>query len=143
MILFEAVHCQVNASILLSFIFFQSKFSIMFFSLPVWVIKRQNSETFHSKISLFFSSIFSVTKQVKVEQIYIPAESHGDGAGGDFGDARGEDDRGRGIGAGQASSEGEGNGKPVGYADDDVTDDLTCSEVLLFVLVKKPLLLGV
>lgn len=77
------------------------------------------------------------------EDYYIsPAKSHGDSAGGDFGDAGSEDDGGRGIGAGQASGESEGHGEPVRNADDDVTNDLAGSEVLLFVLVEQPLLLG-
>ena len=73
---------------------------------------------------------------------YIPAESHGDGAGSDFGDAGGEDYGGSGIGARQACGEGEGHGEAIRYADDDVADDLAGGEVLLFVMVEECLLLG-
>lgn len=69
----------------------------------------------------------------------LPAETHGDGAGGDFGDAGGEDDGGGGIGAGESSGEGEGDGEAVGDADDDVADDLAGGEVLLGVVVEKTL----
>lgn len=103
-------------------------------------------------LSFVFSYIFSVTKQREekrnnqINKILIrrlsPAKSHGDSAGGDFGDAGSEDDGGRGIGAGQASGKSEGNGESVRYADDDVTNDLAGSEVLLFVLVEQALLLG-
>ena len=71
----------------------------------------------------------------------IPAESHGDGAGSNFGNAGGEDDRGGGTGTWQASSEGEGDSEAVGDADDDVTHNLTGHEMLLLMLMQKQLLL--
>ena len=71
----------------------------------------------------------------------VPAKAHGDGAGGDFGDAGGEDDGGGGIGAGEAGGEGEGDSEAIGDADDDVPDYLAGGEVLLLVLIQKLLLL--
>lgn len=71
----------------------------------------------------------------------VPSKTHGDGAGGDFGYAGGEDDGGGGIGAGEAGGEGEGDGESVGDADDDVTDDIAGGEVLLRVAVQKALFL--
>ena len=67
----------------------------------------------------------------------VPAEAHGDGAGGDFGYASGENYGGGGIGAGEAGGEGEGDGKAVRNADDDVADYFAGGEVLLGVVVEK------
>jgi hypothetical protein len=78
-----------------------------------------------------------------MQSVYsLPSEPHGDGAGGDLGEPRGEHERGGGVGAGQAGGEREGYGEAVGDADDDVTDHLACGEVLLGVLLQEqPLLL--
>lgn len=70
---------------------------------------------------------------------YVPAEPHGDGAGGDFRYASGENDGGGGIGAGEAGGEGEGDGEAVRNADDDVADYFTGGEVFLGVLAEKAL----
>jgi len=67
----------------------------------------------------------------------VPAETHGDGAGGDFGYAGGENNGGGGIGSGESGSEGEGDGKAIGNADDDVADDFAGGEVLLGVVSEK------
>lgn len=77
----------------------------------------------------------------RVYCVKVPSETHGDGAGGDFGYAGGEDDGGGGIGAGETGGEGEGDGESVGDADDDVADDIAGGEVLLRVAVQKALFL--
>lgn len=82
---------------------------------------------------IFFKENESVSK--------IPAETHGDGASDDFGDAGGEDNGGGGIGARETGRESEGNGEAVGDPDDDVTDDLSGGEVLLLVEVEEALFL--
>lgn len=71
----------------------------------------------------------------------VPAEPHGNSAGGDFGYASGENDGGGGIGAGEAGGESEGNGEAVGNADDDIADYFAGGEVLLGVVVEKVLCL--
>lgn len=66
----------------------------------------------------------------------VSAEAHGDGAGGDLGEA-GEDDEVRGAyGSGETGGEGEGDGEAVGEADDGVADDLAGVEVVLVVIVR-------
>jgi hypothetical protein len=67
--------------------------------------------------------------------VSLPSEPHGDGAGGDLGEPRGEHERGGGVGAGQPRGEREGHGEAVGDADDDVPDHLAGGEVLLGVLL--------
>ena len=59
----------------------------------------------------------------------VAAEAHGDGAGGDLGQAGEDDDVGGGDGSGEAGGEGEGDGETVGEADDDVADGLGGLEV--------------
>ena len=59
----------------------------------------------------------------------VAAEAHGDGAGGDLGEAGEDDDVGGGDGSGEAGGEGEGDGEPVGEADDDVADGFGGLEV--------------
>jgi hypothetical protein len=59
----------------------------------------------------------------------VAAEAHGDGAGGDFGEASEDDDVGGGDGSGETGGEGEGDGETVGEADDDVADGLGGLEV--------------
>src|ERR1700733_5634011 len=59
----------------------------------------------------------------------VAAETHGDGAGGDLGQAGEDDDVGGADGSGEAGGEGEGNGEAVGEADDDVADGLGGLEV--------------
>jgi hypothetical protein len=54
----------------------------------------------------------------------IAAETHGDGSGGDLGEAGKDNDARGGDGSGEACGEGEGNGKAVRPADDDVADGL-------------------
>lgn len=71
----------------------------------------------------------------------IPAESHGDAAGSNFGNAGGEDDSGGGAGARQPGGEGEGNGQSVGDSDDNVTHNLTRHEMLLLMLLMQKQLL--
>jgi len=71
----------------------------------------------------------------------LPSEPHGDGAGGDLGEPRGEHERGGGVGAGQPRCEREGHGEAIGDADDDVPDHLAGGEVLLRVLLQEQLLL--
>jgi hypothetical protein len=52
----------------------------------------------------------------------VSAEAHGDGAGGDLGEAGEDDDVGGRGDAGEAGGEGEGDGEAVGEADDDIAD---------------------
>jgi hypothetical protein len=59
----------------------------------------------------------------------VAAEAHGDGAGGDFGEAGEDDDVGGGDGSGETGGEGEGDGEAVGEADDDVAYGLGGLEV--------------
>ena len=73
----------------------------------------------------------------------VPAETHGDGAGGDFSYAGSEDDGGGGIGAGEAGGESEGDSEAVGNADDDVANDFAGGEVVLGVEIEKALFLSV
>ena len=63
----------------------------------------------------------------------IASEAHGDGAGGDLGEAGEDDDVGGGDGSGEAGGEGEGDGETVGEADDDVADGFGGLEVGLLV----------
>ena len=58
----------------------------------------------------------------------IAAEAHGDGAGGDLGEAGYDDDASGGY-SGEAGGEGEGNGEAVRESDDDVADSLAGLEV--------------
>ena len=71
----------------------------------------------------------------------LPSETHGDGAGGDFGDASSEDDGRSCIGARETGGEGKRNGEAIGNADDDVTDDFTGGEMLFIVAIEKALFL--
>ncbi|GMP83488.1 hypothetical protein CsSME_00037382 [Camellia sinensis var. sinensis] len=77
---------------------------------------------------------------VGVDDVETTAESHGDCAGGDLGDAGGEDDGGGSVRTGETSGESEGDGEAVRDADDNVVDDLARCEVLLGVLRQKQLL---
>lgn len=70
------------------------------------------------------------------EEELVPAEAHGDGAGGDFGESSEEDDGGSNVSAGETSGESEWNGETVGDSDYDVADDFSGGEVLLFVTVE-------
>jgi hypothetical protein len=63
----------------------------------------------------------------------IAAETHGDGASGDFGEAGEDYDVGRGDRSGETGGEGEGDSEAVGEADDDVADSLSGLEVALYV----------
>ncbi len=63
----------------------------------------------------------------------VAAETHGDGAGGDLGEAGEDDDVGGGDGSGEAGGEGEGDGETVGEADDDVADGCGGLEVTFYV----------
>jgi hypothetical protein len=65
----------------------------------------------------------------------VSAEAHGDGAGGDLGEAGEDDDVGGGDGSREAGGEGEGDGESVGEADDDVADGLGGLEVAFYVWV--------
>jgi hypothetical protein len=68
----------------------------------------------------------------------LPSESHGDGAGGDLGEAGGEDERGGRAGAGEPRGEGEGHGEAVGHPHDDVPHHFPRREMPL--PVARPLL---
>ena len=59
----------------------------------------------------------------------VSAEAHGDGAGGDLGEAGEDDDVRGGDGSGESGGEGEGDGEAVGEADDDVADGFGGLEV--------------
>ena len=63
----------------------------------------------------------------------VSAEAHGDGAGGDLGEAGEDDDVRGGDGSGEAGGEGEGDGEAVGEADDDVADGGGGLEVAFYV----------
>ena len=60
----------------------------------------------------------------------IAAETHGDGAGGDLGQAREDDQMRGGDGARETGGQGEGDGEAIGEADHDVADGLAGLEVL-------------
>jgi hypothetical protein len=64
----------------------------------------------------------------------VAAESHGNGAGGDLGEAGDDDDVGGGD-SGETGGEGEWDGEAVGEADDDIAHGLGGLEVGLFVRV--------
>jgi hypothetical protein len=68
----------------------------------------------------------------------VAAEAHGDGAGGDFGEAGGDDEAGGGDGSGKTGGEGEGDGEAVGQADDEVAHHLGGVEVDLVMGVSGP-----
>ena len=61
----------------------------------------------------------------------ISAETHGDGAGGDFGHAGDDHEAAVVHGAGNSGSQREGNGQAVGHSDDNVADDFARGEVAL------------
>jgi hypothetical protein len=63
----------------------------------------------------------------------VAAEAHGDGAGGDLGQAGQYNDMGGRYGSGEASGEGEGNGEAVGEPDDDVANNGGGLEVAFYV----------
>ena len=69
---------------------------------------------------------------------WLPSESHGDGAGGDLGEAGREDERGGRAGAGEPRGEGEGHSEAVGHPHDNVAHHLPRREVTL--PVAQPLL---
>lgn len=71
----------------------------------------------------------------------LPAKSHGDGTGGNLSNAGDEDNGGADVSAGQPCGEGKWDSETVGNAENDVTDNLTGHEVLLFVVVKNQHLL--
>lgn len=65
----------------------------------------------------------------------VAAEAHGDGAGGDLGQAGEDDEAGGADGSGEAGGEGKGDGEAVGEADHGIADDLAGVEVMLVVMV--------
>ena len=73
----------------------------------------------------------------------VSAETHGDGAGGDFGQAGEDDEVGLADGAGESGGEGEGDGEAVGDADDDVADEIRGAKVLLVMGVVVRVVVGV
>ena len=66
----------------------------------------------------------------------VAAEAHGDGAGGDLGEAGEDDDVRGGDGSGETGGEGEGDGEAVGEADDDVANGFGGLEVTFDVWVE-------
>ena len=63
----------------------------------------------------------------------VAAEAHGDGAGGDLGEAGEDDDVRGGDGSGETSGEGKGDGEAVGETDDDVAHGFGGLEVAFYV----------
>ena len=61
----------------------------------------------------------------------IPAQAHGDGAGGDLGEPRGDDQVRRRHGAREARRQRERDGETVGHPEDDVAKDVATSEMRL------------
>lgn len=72
---------------------------------------------------------------------YIPSKSHWNGPSGDLSDPRYQNDGRSDISTRQSGGKSKGNSKAIGDTDDDVTDHLAGSEVLLFMVVQKQLLL--
>jgi hypothetical protein len=65
------------------------------------------------------------------------AKPHGDGAGGHFREAGGDDDVGGSDGAGDAGCEREWSGESIRHADDDIAHGVARSEVFLDVWRKR------
>jgi hypothetical protein len=65
----------------------------------------------------------------------VAAETHGDGAGGDFGKTGEDDHTGRYVCAGETGGESEGNGETVRHADDDVAYEVGGAEVFFLVMI--------
>src|SRR5262249_46986025 len=61
----------------------------------------------------------------------IAAQSHRDGAGGNFREACGDDEMRLRDSTGKSRGESKRNGQPVRHPDDDVSDSVACGEVFL------------
>jgi hypothetical protein len=59
------------------------------------------------------------------------SSSHGDGSGGDFGEAGDDNDMRGGVGARQSGRQGEWNSQTVRHSNDNVPNEFRSSEMLL------------